>query len=212
MSEGTTPLPPPPDPAPVPASPRPGLPPARPPAAPPGAGPDDAGPPVTPSRAATMWIGQLIHQGEGLNPTVVDVRRSAACRSEEQPYQRHLAAGEEWRPLDAGWLAEAGAGVGVLCFENRGVGPRQVVPTPEEAADEGARVVVLAVVPDDGPAEDGGRTMHSAARRSASEPVPVAYLTPGGFPAWLPTGGDVARFRYRCLHRTTRVVVTAFPA
>lgn len=58
--------------------------------------------------------------------------------SSEQPYQRVVTIGEEWVPLDLGWVKEPGM---VLVANKAPV--RQTYPTPEEAKVAGNAVVEL---------------------------------------------------------------------
>lgn len=171
------------------------------------------GPPPEPlGRASVVIISQVVHQTVGLRPLELVARRALALRSVEQGWQRFMEAGEEWKPVDVGWLGgPAGVGVSYLWVENQGVGPRSTNPTPAEAEEDAMRVVELGAVPAPRPVEEARlRTMHSPPPPAAAEPVPFCALAPAGPPAQLPNPPP-GRLFLRCRFRTAKVLVSAVP-
>ncbi len=59
--------------------------------------------------------------------------------SDEQPYRRKTKVGEEWTPLDLGWIKEAG--MLVIC-NDEGKGLTKI-PTPEEKEELAKKVLLL---------------------------------------------------------------------
>jgi len=71
-------------------------------------------------------------------PVQISSRFSRPLESEEQPYIRRITVGEEWQPLDLGWVGK----VGLLVLANEPT-PRRVQPTAEERDEDDARVVLV---------------------------------------------------------------------
>jgi len=69
-----------------------------------------------------------------------------ALKSDAQPYgPRHLVIGEEWQPLEVGWLKDVELGMLVI-INREGVG-LPVQPTAEEREEIRGRVIQIAIEP-----------------------------------------------------------------
>lgn len=97
--------------------------------------------PVPARRASVLVIETVVFQHPSDQPT--DCRSSYQYRTEsdEQPYSRTYSVGEEWVPLDVGWLKDVG--VGELCVRNVEGADRATYPTPAEVAETAAKVVEI---------------------------------------------------------------------
>lgn len=85
-------------------------------------------------------VESLYYQPFGGNPSVIDCRydRWLDC-VDEQPYSRKSKVGEEWIPLDIGWITACG----LLHIENNeGKFPFRI-PTAEEKAESNAKVLEI---------------------------------------------------------------------
>ncbi len=106
-----------------------------------------------------------------------------------QGYVRRLRVGPEWQRLDLGWVTEAAA---VVVDNPEGSG-LSINPTPEEAAEIGARGVLLGV-------KDG-----------LGNVLPFAVIRPGEQHVHTPP--DTRNLYARCLSPDgARVILHAFPA
>ena len=81
-------------------------------------------------------VEKVYHQSVGEQPTQADVVFVRNLLTKEQPYVRHVKVGENWTPVDYGWLNS----VSFVVIQND-EGKFVVVPTPEELATVMARVV-----------------------------------------------------------------------
>lgn len=69
-----------------------------------------------PAPSRLISTGWIYHQRTGQEPQGWSFGWSLPLDNDEQPYFRELTVGEEWRPLDHGWLDSASR----VCFWNRG--------------------------------------------------------------------------------------------
>lgn len=97
-------------------------------------------------------VETVYHQPTGEQPTAVESRFSRDLQTVEQPYQRQLTATEEWKPLDCGWIKDAG----MLVIQNL-EGKFQANPTDEERAEAAARVLEVSYREDQDPNMDVSR-------------------------------------------------------
>lgn len=67
--------------------------------------------------------------------------------SDEEPYKRKIRIGEDWEPLDCGWVKEAG----VLVLANEEGKYLQANPTEDEQAALDAKIVEVSFLPDPPP-------------------------------------------------------------
>ena len=79
----------------------------------------------------------IYHQQAGEQPTGTETKFSHELESHEQPYQRRLSVGEDWIPLDHGWIEEAS----LLSIFNEEGKFLQVNPTDEERAEAAKKVL-----------------------------------------------------------------------
>lgn len=79
----------------------------------------------------------VYHQPFGEQPTVVEHRYSRELESKEQVYERRVTIGENWQPLDTGWIER----LGLLVIANHEGHGLQRAPSDDERAAIAARVV-----------------------------------------------------------------------
>lgn len=98
------------------------------------------------SKPPRQLKGQIVvvetayHQPINDQAKVVDNSYSCKIDSTEQPYgPRRVAVGEEWVPLDIGWIAEAG----LMLLRNEEGRFTQKIPTEEERGEANAKVLEL---------------------------------------------------------------------
>jgi hypothetical protein len=158
--------------------------------------------------AARLTVaGQVSFQREGQAPEPSQSLRFAHHpRTGEQPCRRECQVGEEWRPLDAGWFADAPAGL--LLLSNPGPPAPERVPSREEQEAAAAAVVEVGLLTPRPP--EKGRTMWSGPP-APSEPAPFALLRPRGAPLLLEPR-NLGDYRLRCLAGLARVVACLYPA
>lgn len=94
-----------------------------------------------PASPARMTVVETVYHADARGPTdLPGLGFSRALSSDEQPYLRRIAVGEEWQPLDVGWVHHP-AHVVVKNHAGEGL---QRVPTNEQRAEIAAKVVLLA--------------------------------------------------------------------
>jgi hypothetical protein len=85
-------------------------------------------------------VEQVYHRpADGGEPTVAETRFSRELASQEQPFERRAKVGEDWQPLEHGWLESAG----MLLISNEEGRHLQVNPTDEERLSISRRVLEL---------------------------------------------------------------------
>ena len=67
-------------------------------------------------KARIVVVETVYHQVNGKQPVQVGEPWAADLESDEQPYVRYLDVGQEWVPLDRGWIASAS----ILIIANQG--------------------------------------------------------------------------------------------
>ena len=92
-------------------------------------------------------VETVYHRPFNAEATSVESRFTRDLESNEQVYRRHLLVTEEWKPLDCGWLKDAG--VGMLVLHNEEGRNLQTRPFQEEKEAISQRVVELAYGPED---------------------------------------------------------------
>ena len=92
-----------------------------------------------PARDTLTVVETVYHQPAGEEPTAVSVQYVRPLETQEQPYVRKIRVGEQWQPLDLGWIEQPGM-IWLTNDEGRGL---QVNPTPEERAAIEAKVICL---------------------------------------------------------------------
>lgn len=119
---------------------------------PPQVAPVDAGPPAEitgmpvlsppPNNRLTV-VETVYHQTFGEQPVSVESRFERELQSDEQMYQRRKIATEEWQPLDLGWVEE----VGCVVAQNTEGQFLQLIPTPEQRAENAKKILEVAYLP-----------------------------------------------------------------
>lgn len=82
-------------------------------------------------------VSQTYYQRLGKNPIQVESRFSRGVSSGQQLYQREEEVGENWVPLDLGWITK----VGFLEIANNEGRFLQVIPTEEEREDTAKKIL-----------------------------------------------------------------------
>ena len=124
----------------------------------------------------------VYYEQQGTQPTQVSCSFGTTLpKSEEQVYIRKIVIGEEWEPLDMGWVEN----VGTIILENR----RKIfqkVPTKEEKQQADKKVVFI-----------------RNNKETIGWPIPS-----GGFFMSASRGEDI---EVRCLSGSTKPVINVFP-
>lgn len=131
---------------------------------------------------ARLTINELVyHQLLSESAQVVGENRTGRfLHNEEVPYNRPTTVGTEWTDLDLKWVDRPTQ----IYLENITGYDRQVIPTPEELADDDARVVEV-----------------------ANGTVPFARVRPGESCRFEPVPG--VKYLIRSRHATARLKVVA---
>lgn len=97
-------------------------------------------------------LTQVIHHlpgAPGYGPKPLRYARDTIV--DEQAYERTVRVGEEWKPLDLGWVGTDYHGAGaVLLVVNCSVPKPQRVPTVEERAENLAKTIIVGIEQNDG--------------------------------------------------------------
>lgn len=84
-------------------------------------------------------VENVWHQREGQQPHGVPLRFERRLANDESPSFREGLAGEEWKPLECGWVK----GKAYLALKNLEGQFTQKVPTSEEKSEAAGRVIEL---------------------------------------------------------------------
>lgn len=91
--------------------------------------------------------GTIYHESPGDQPFSISIVNEMRCETLEQPYQRAIRGiGEEWRPLETGWLTAEQ--VGLVVFENLTGRVATVNPTEEQLAEQAQKFLEIGFAPD----------------------------------------------------------------
>ena len=96
-------------------------------------------PKLTPARDTLTVVETVYHQPAGEEPTAVSVQFVRPLETQEQPYVRKIKVGEQWQPLDLGWVEQPGM---ILLVNDEGKFT-QVNPTDEERAEAESKVIAV---------------------------------------------------------------------
>lgn len=129
----------------------------------------------------------VYHAIPGEDTTSLECRFGRFLGTAEQRYQRRLAVGADWQPLDCGWLD---AGAGMLSLKNDEGKFTQVYPTDRSLSEAAVRVVEIGLVV--------GDSVHAFA---VVRPRESARFEPSFLPA----------LKIRCRSGSARCTLTAFP-
>lgn len=160
--------------------------------------PADTGTPESsPKSSRLIVVETVVHRRNTAGPVGVSFSSCRLLETDEQSYTRELRVGEEWVPIDLGWLQER---VSVVVVENLGEDPPATIPNEEEKARRESRVL-----------EIGCRILLSD---SAAPPVkaailPIYEILPGDSHRGRPV--PEASFFLRCLNGETRCKIFAVP-
>lgn len=94
---------------------------------------------MQPARDQLTVVETVYHLASGEEPTAAEVRFVRELETVEQPYVRKLVIGEEWQPLDFGWVKD----IGMFVLRNDEGAGLQTMPTDEERAAIMAKVLEL---------------------------------------------------------------------
>lgn len=96
-------------------------------------------------RPRIVVVENVYHQSPGSDPVGVDTSSSRFCNSDEQPFLRRTRIGDEWMPLETGWVSEPF----LIAIRNDAAAFR-VNPSSAEREEAGRRVIEVAVVTENG--------------------------------------------------------------
>ena len=85
-------------------------------------------------------VETVYYQPQGDDATAIDGSYSRELNSHEQIYRRNCEVGEEWEPLDSGWIDRAG----LLVVKNTEGLNQQRMPTGEEKEELKRKVLQIA--------------------------------------------------------------------
>jgi hypothetical protein len=147
-------------------------------------------------------VEYVYYQQRGeLDPVAVEVLYNRRTQTSEQAYVRQLSVGDQWTPIDQGWLKETG--VGLLVLQNEGI-KFSTQPTQLQQEEADSKVVEVAILPK----QDIGarRTMHSSPELGPQvftqvRPVEALRLVPV----------DLESLRIRCRSGSVRCLLTLIP-
>lgn len=120
---------------------------------------------------------------DGRDPVECHGEYSAKTMSDQQPYVKQITVGEDWMPIDLGWLRS----VGEIHVANRAGTGLQKVPTDAERAVTNAKVLQIAGYGN----------------------VPIALARAGRTARFEPC--DATTLKIRCLCGETECIVSLFP-
>ena len=86
-------------------------------------------------------VDKIYHRQGSESPTSVSSRFIRHLQTDEQVYERRTRVGEEWTPLEHGWIEEAG----MIVIQNTEGTTLQVIPTEEEKEETAAKILELSV-------------------------------------------------------------------
>lgn len=138
-------------------------------------------------KARIVVVENVYHQSPGRDPVGVDTSSSRFCDSDEQPFLRHTRIGDDWTPLETGWVADPY----LVCIRNDAIVYR-VNPTAQELTEADNRVIEVAVMWKDGPPDY----------------FPFTLIRPGDSIRVYPT--EDARYFLRSRFGFTQVTINAF--
>lgn len=106
---------------------------------------------LLPTRARVTVVSQFVHQlpGEPAH-TPPKTRYYRWLVSDEDSYARTLRVGNEWTPLDLGWLKDSTTGYSLLVLSNAATERTTRSPTREEKIQLTARILEVGIVGTDG--------------------------------------------------------------
>lgn len=84
-----------------------------------------------------LGLGAIHHRDGQGNTKTINTNFARLLDSNDDPLQRKFSVGEEWVPLETGWVKS----VGYLILRNDGGKPFQVMPTKEQAEEELSRII-----------------------------------------------------------------------
>lgn len=128
-------------------------------------------------------VEQVSYQGEESGVVGSHAAYSRRLKTDEQPWVREFTLGDQWKPLECGWIEACG----LMTLKNKGL----------------TATVELCFLPPD---DLGPRTNWSPPKR---EPSADCYLPPGESMRVVPA--DVKRLRVRCREGSARCALTLYP-
>lgn len=136
--------------------------------------------------ARIVVTGYVYHQPATEQPFSVNLGFSRQLESDEQPWIRKIKIGEEWQPLDPGWVKEVAL---LVLVNDEGEHRFQRVPTEQEKQDMKDRIVELGYL-------------------SPAQAKPNWLIPPGENFRGMPV--DLASLRVRCRRGEARCVLYLF--
>ena len=137
-------------------------------------------------KARLTITGAISYQSAGGEAIQYPLNEGVNLQTVEDPYDRHQRFGEDWQPIEVGWIE--GASI-VYLFNTEG-GGFQRIPTEEEKAAVTARIIEVAVGND-------------------PYPTPFLLLPPGRRQSFLPA--DIKRLVARCQKGIAKCRIVILP-
>lgn len=165
--------------------------------------------PITVSRKKVptnriIVVEMVYHQSTEEQPTAIETRFARWLDSEEQPFIRRSKVGEEWQPLDTGWIDTAGL---ILISNVEGTTTIQQQPSQQEQDSLTSRVLEIGLITPE-PVKSN-RTMYSPHQGPSTLIVPFAEIIPGETIRFSPVNLD--RMRIRCRNGFGRYSIHVLP-
>ena len=91
-----------------------------------------------PAKDRFTVVEQVYHRPMDSDPELFRHGYSRELQTTEQVYRRQIKVGEDWTPLDTGWLEDK---VGMICLSNEEGKRLQVYPTEEEQAEIDEKII-----------------------------------------------------------------------
>lgn len=149
-------------------------------------------------RAHLTVVETIYHQaGNDEQPTAVPHTYMRALTSEEQAYSRVMSVGEDWMPLDSGWLQKCSQ----VWIHNQQL-RRDANPTQDEREADSGRIVDVGIkLPSTEPRDNWSPP--------DGHPVPTLWLHPND--SMRAPFTDPAMVYLRCRNGVAKVRVVVFP-
>lgn len=157
----------------------------------------------SPSRI--MHVGNIYYISRSGQPHVTEIRSNRNQVADEQAFgPRRMTIGEEWTPIETGWIEVCG----MMILTNEEGRRLQRIPTAEQIEEINGKVVEIAFVKNL-PVSNEPRTMHSPPIVAPDEPFAALLLLPGeSLPA---TPVSMKQVLVRCRAGQARITVNLLP-
>ncbi len=147
-------------------------------------------------RSNRIAVVEMVYfQETGVSPIAITTRFSRKLHSDEQPCIRKIKIGQDWLPVEMGWVRDCG-----MLVINNDEGKFKTNPSEDQLATVSKMIVEVAVQPP----EEKNRNMHSPPKIG---PQLFAVIPPQESLRLIPSGNLVVR----CRSGIARITINAFP-